>query len=84
MQRLFPLIEDCLQALGVRRSPTTNRKRLGGWNEHDIIPYRHPGSDSYDGSIFAWEMTAGKDGEILLRPVVVINPPEEEWREYPY
>ena len=80
MQLTFPFYDTRFSLpTQTERKP---KKELGGWNENDIIPYKHPGSDSFDNETFAWEMTVGKDG-IIYTPVRVINPPDDEWREYP-
>jgi len=79
MQRLLPYFEDTAGSFDCL--PST-KKELGGWNEYDIIPYKQPASDSFDNEIFAWEMTAGKDG-IFYTPARVISPQGDEWREYP-
>ena len=79
MQRLLPYFED---TAGSFDCPPSTKKQPDAWNEFEIIPYKHPGSDSFDNNTFAWEMTAGKDW-ISYRPVKVISPADDKWRKYP-
>jgi hypothetical protein len=85
MQRYFAFMNSVvLEPECPDETKTVRKKRVtAGWDDgHEIIPYRHPGSDKFDNEIFAWEMITGKDG-IIRKPVKVINPPDDEWQEYP-